>query len=117
MELLFSYGTLQQKDVQLSLFGRSLTGARDDLIQYQQSLIPIGDQEFVATSGEEHHAIARFTAKPSDRIPGIVFEVTSAELARADEYEPEPYKRVKANLASGKTAWVYVDARYAADQN
>lgn len=41
---------------------------------------------------------------------GTVFEVTEAELAAADRYEPAGYKRVSARLASGKQAWVYADA-------
>ena len=37
-----------------------------------------------------------------------------AELAAADQYEQlAAYKRVAAMLASGKQAWVYVDARSA----
>ena len=45
---------------------------------------------------------------------GTVFEITDAELAAADRYEQlAAYKRVAAMLASGKQAWVYVDARSA----
>jgi hypothetical protein len=40
-----------------------------------------------------------------------VLELTEAELARADRYEPAGYTRVAATLASGKQAWVYADAR------
>ena len=41
----------------------------------------------------------------------MVFEITDAELAHADAYEVAAYVRVKAPLASGLEAWVYVDAR------
>lgn len=34
MPLLFSYGTLQQKQVQLANFGRELTGSKDILQGY-----------------------------------------------------------------------------------
>ena len=44
-------------------------------------------------------------------MPGALFEITDAELAHADEYEVAAYVRVKAPLASGLEAWVYVDAR------
>jgi hypothetical protein len=37
--------------------------------------------------------------------------VTEEDLDRADAYEPVEYKRVAANLASGRPAWVYVDTR------
>jgi hypothetical protein len=46
----------------------------------------------------------------TDHVPGMVFEVTAAELAAADAYEVADYKRVAARLASGATAWVYVKA-------
>jgi gamma-glutamylcyclotransferase (GGCT)/AIG2-like uncharacterized protein YtfP len=47
-------------------------------------------------------------------VSGTVFEITDAELAAADQYEQlAAYKRVAAMLASGKQAWVYVDARSA----
>jgi gamma-glutamylcyclotransferase (GGCT)/AIG2-like uncharacterized protein YtfP len=47
-------------------------------------------------------------------VSGTVFEITDAELAAADEYERlAAYKRIAAMLASGKQAWVYVDARSA----
>jgi hypothetical protein len=45
-----------------------------------------------------------------DRVPGTVFEVSNAELAHADAYEVAACVRVKAPLASGLDAWVYVDA-------
>ena len=32
-------------------------------------------------------------------------------IADADRYEPAPYRRVAAALASGRQAWVYADAR------
>jgi hypothetical protein len=44
-------------------------------------------------------------------VPGALFEISDAELARADAYEVAAYVRVKAPLASGLKAWVYVDAR------
>jgi hypothetical protein len=41
MPLLFSYGTLQQEDVQLSTFGRLLHGQRDELPGFEQSFVRI----------------------------------------------------------------------------
>lgn len=113
MPLLFSYGTLQQENVQLSTFGRLLVGEKDDLIAFEQSMVRIEDPEIVERSGKTHHPIIKFNADASSRIPGTVFDITDAELASADEYEVEAYKRVVLELASGKMAWVYVDARFA----
>jgi gamma-glutamylcyclotransferase (GGCT)/AIG2-like uncharacterized protein YtfP len=42
-------------------------------------------------------------------VPGMVFEITDAELAGVDHYEAAfSYKRVVAKLATGKETWVYV---------
>jgi hypothetical protein len=112
MPLLFSYGTLQLEDVQLSTFGRRLEGQRDELLRFEPSLARIDDPEVAARLGKTHHANATFTGNDESRVPGTVFEVTDAELASADAFEaPFFYERVAATLASGKQAWVYVDAR------
>ena len=111
MSLLFSYGTLHQLDVQLSTFGRRLQGSADELIGFEQGLFEIEDPEFVATSGKAFHVIVKYNGRRDSRVPGTVFEVTDAELASADEYEPAGYKRVSTTLASGKRAWVYADAQ------
>ena len=110
MPLLFSYGTLQQEAVQLSMFGRLLRGTPDELVGFEQSLLEIEDPEFVATSGKSHHAIVTFSGRAADRVRGTVLEVTEGELAQADEYEPPAYTRIRATLGSGKEAWVYADA-------
>jgi gamma-glutamylcyclotransferase (GGCT)/AIG2-like uncharacterized protein YtfP len=111
MPLLFSYGTLQQEAVQMATFGRLLHGQPDELIGFAQSTLKIEDPEFVATSGKAYHSIVKFNARDDNRVGGMVFEVSDAELAKADRYEPAGYKRVTARLASGKQAWVYADAR------
>ena len=109
MPLLFSYGTLQQEDVQLSTFGRRLTGQRDELLQYEPSSVRIDDPHVAATIGKTHHANVTFTGNADRRVPGMVFEITDAELASVDQYEAAfLYTRVAAMLASGRQAWVYV---------
>ena len=62
---LFSYGTLQQEDVQLATFGRRLEGRADALPGYATSLFEITDADVIATSGKTHHLMA-----PSDRQSG-----------------------------------------------
>jgi gamma-glutamylcyclotransferase (GGCT)/AIG2-like uncharacterized protein YtfP len=113
MPLLFSYGTLQQDDVQRATFGRLLTGRPDALVGFEQALVLIEDPQVVATSGKTHHPIVRHSADPARRVAGTVFEVTAAELRSADEYEVSAYRRIAVTLASGARAWVYVDGRLA----
>jgi len=111
MPLLFSYGTLREDAVQQSLFGRRLTSSPDELVGYEQTLFEVNDPAFVEASGKAQHAMLRFSGDPAHRIRGMALEVTDEELARADAYEPAGYARVATVLASGRDAWVYVDAR------
>ena len=112
-EHLFSYGTLQLETVQRELFGRTLTGHRDTLPQFETALLVIQDPAEAAAVGKTHHAIAKFTGNVADEIAGTALLVTSAELLRADAYEPPEYKRVSVVLRSGTHAWVYVDVAHA----
>ena len=113
MPHLFSYGTLQQDDVQRSTFGRLLSGRADVLPGYSQDMVAIDDPDVVATSGKTHHPILKHSGVASDRVAGTVFEISADELAQADRYEVAAYRRVAVTLASGLSAWVYVDARFA----
>jgi gamma-glutamylcyclotransferase (GGCT)/AIG2-like uncharacterized protein YtfP len=108
-ELLFSYGTLQQEGVQMAQFGRKLSGEADALVGWKQQMVEITDPDVLAKSGKAFHPIV-MPGRKDDQVPGMVFEITAAELAAADNYEVSDYKRVSALLASGKTAWVYVKA-------
>ena len=112
MPLLFSYGTLQRPDVQLATFGRLLRGEPDDLPGFAPALVPIDDPAVVAATGRTHHANVICTGGADSRVRGTVFAVSEEELAAADRYEePASYARILVPLASGKQAWVYVDAR------
>lgn len=112
MPLLFSYGTLQDDDIQLSTFGRLLRGRRDELVGVAPSLVPIEDPQVVAASGKTHYANVVFNGETDGRVNGTVFEITDAELAAADGYEnPAGYERVSVTLASGRRAWVYFHPR------
>jgi hypothetical protein len=117
MPLLFSYGTLQQDNVQLSTFGRLLQGHPDQLVGFEQSLLVIDDPHVVATSGKTHHVIVKHNGREDSRVNGTVFEITDADLANADRYEVSEYKRIATTLASGRQAWVYVDARIEGNDN
>jgi gamma-glutamylcyclotransferase (GGCT)/AIG2-like uncharacterized protein YtfP len=105
--LLFSYGTLQDRAVQLANFGRELTGTADSLTGYSTSLIAIRDAAVVAAGGKTHHTIAERSRNPADEVRGTVYEITAEELAAADRYEIPEYTRISVTLKSGKPAWVY----------
>jgi gamma-glutamylcyclotransferase (GGCT)/AIG2-like uncharacterized protein YtfP len=109
--LLFSYGTLQKKNVQLANFGHELTGREDALPGYALRTAPIADPKVAELIGELHYANAEPSSNPEDAVSGTVFEITESELAAADEYEEAAqYRRISVRLRSGIRAWVYVRA-------
>jgi ribulose 1,5-bisphosphate synthetase/thiazole synthase len=67
----------------------------------------ISDPEVVRLSGLAVHTIARRTGNEADRIAGVVFQITEAELAATDAYEVDPV-RIETELESGLRAFVYV---------
>ena len=111
-EDIFSYGTLQDSKVQLTTFGRRLTGQPDILRRYREGHVPIRTGALTTAPGQ-YHLNAEFTGLDSDFISGTVFQVALKELEQADLYEATAnYKRIRVTLESGKLAWVYV-----ADEN
>lgn len=98
MPLIFSYGTLQEEDVQRSTFGRALRGHRDELPKYEK--VP------VTIEGEQYWDVKM---RDGGRVAGVVLEISDEELARCDAYEGEyAYTRTAVTLASGTRAWVYL---------
>jgi gamma-glutamylcyclotransferase (GGCT)/AIG2-like uncharacterized protein YtfP len=112
---LFSYGTLQQREVQLTTYGRLLDGEPDSLTGFRLEDIAIGRDDVVEISGKAVHTIARRTGNPADRISGTLYWLTGSELQAADAYEDSAYKRIAVTLESGRDAWVYVDGSLEGD--
>jgi hypothetical protein len=106
--VLFTYGTLQQPEVQLDTFGRLIDGEPDVLPGYTIDYVDIDDARVVELSGSASHPILRATGSPRDKVVGRALYVTADELDAADEYEVDHYRRVQVRLGSGRAAWVYV---------
>ncbi|HEU5475606.1 MAG TPA: hypothetical protein VFV67_33610 [Actinophytocola sp.] len=107
---LFSYGTLQLPQVQLDRFGRRLTGTPDALPGHRTDWITITDPAVITTSGTDRHPIVRNTGNPADTTPGTLLHLTTTELAAADTYEVDAYRRTRTHLASGTPAWSYLSS-------
>jgi len=107
LHILFSYGTLQQRDVQLTTFGRVLEGRSDAIVGYEVDVLVITDPAVIETSGSDRHPVLRTSADPHAEVPGIAFSLTDAELLAADRYEVDDYERIRVPLRSGHRAWVY----------
>ncbi|MDP5137087.1 gamma-glutamylcyclotransferase [Rheinheimera baltica] len=110
MPLLFSYGTLQQREVQLANFGRELNGSKDLLQGYIVAEIEITDARVLRESGKAMHPILRYSGNIANEVSGTVFNLTDAELAQADDYEVEAYVRIQVTLQSGTQCWIYAAA-------
>jgi hypothetical protein len=110
---LFSYGTLAQDDVQMSLFGRLVRAEADALVGFAVEDLAITDAGVVAKSGKGVHPILRRSGDAAAEVPGVALAITEDELAIADEYEVDDYARVAVTLKSGRAAFTYIDATQA----
>lgn len=108
MAYLFSYGTLQKKEVQLETFGRLLEGEKDILTGYKLKMVEITDPEVLRKSNQKYHPILKFSGDSEDEVEGVLFEVTEDEILQADEYEVDDYKRIETVFKSGKNGFIYV---------
>lgn len=105
MEYLFSYGTLKSKEIQMKVFNKLLNGTHDQLLGYKLKDLQI-EEEF----GMADYFVATPSENPSDFIKGMVFSVTNLDLAKADQFESNKYKRVQIKLKSGTIAWIYIES-------
>jgi hypothetical protein len=106
--VVFSYGTLQNAEVQLATFGRVLEGRADALPGFALGRVPITDSTVIAETGLTHYANVVRSDEASSHVSGVALELTAAELLAADRYEADAaYVRRAVTLASGREAWVY----------
>lgn len=97
--ILFSYGTLQDREVQQAVFQRVLEGHTDSLIGFR--LLPdkvYGNYPAVEYSGDLNFSV-----------DGVAYRLLEGELKAADAYEGPGYIRKQLQLTSGITAWVYME--------
>ncbi|WP_438465443.1 gamma-glutamylcyclotransferase family protein [Marinomonas sp. PE14-40] len=100
MEKIFSYGTLQKDSVQVATFGRELIGTKDKLVGYLLTN---------STEARLQQASLTYTGDETDVVEGMLFEVSSSELCKADDYSVvDDCIRVREDVISGQRAWVYV---------
>ena len=100
-QLLFSYGTLRQHDVQRATFGRELEGYVDAIIGYDLDYVTITDPHVIATSGSRRHPILRPTDRPGAHVDGMVFTISDADATPSYLPGPIPAGTWKADLFLG----------------
>lgn len=103
----FSYGTLRQPGVQVSLFGREVPTVDDSLSGWRLEWLTITDTDVIAASGSDRHPILR-RGEARDSVEGAYLVIEDSELSAVDDYEVSDYVRIEVTLASGASAWVYV---------
>ncbi|MFI7006378.1 GDSL-type esterase/lipase family protein [Streptomyces sp. NPDC050145] len=106
---LFSFGTLLDRRVQTSLFGRAVPTTASSLAGHATRPLAITDASVIATSGQDVHLTLE--RRIGSTVEGAVLRLTDQELAAADDYEVDDYVRRRVLLTSGETAWAYLDAR------
>ncbi|MBW8242950.1 gamma-glutamylcyclotransferase [Muricauda oceani] len=99
MEYLFSYGTLQDHQVQHYIFGRLLKGKTDSVLGFKK----------LENAVYGRYPLVVNTNDPEDKVAGIAYEVNETDLKKADIYETSAYKRQKFPLESGDEAWIYIE--------
>lgn len=99
MDYLFTYGTLQDLQVQQYIFGRVLKGKTDFLSGFMR----------LENAVYERYSLVVQTKDLENKVEGKVYEVTALELKKADVYETSAYKRKKVKLESGIEAWLYIE--------
>ncbi|WP_063627952.1 gamma-glutamylcyclotransferase [Actinospica robiniae] len=105
---LFSFGTLLEENVQVTLFGHAVPGAEASLAGYATRPLVITDAAVIATSGSQVHLTLK--RELGSVVTGGVLRLSDEELAAADAYEVDDYARRRVLLSSGESAWAYLDA-------
>lgn len=95
--LVFTYGTLQDEEVQLGVFSRLLNGTMDTLANYRIATQKVADR----------YPTLEHTNNQKDEITGKIYTLSPEELEKADSYEGAAYERIEITLVSGRKAWAY----------
>ncbi|MEO9510883.1 MAG: gamma-glutamylcyclotransferase family protein [Flavobacteriaceae bacterium] len=100
MEYLFTYGTLQDLQLQQAIFGHLLLRGKTDFLAGFQRL---------ENAVYGRYPLVMQTNNAKHKVKGKVYEVSLLDLQKADAYETSAYQRKKMKLESGLEAWLYVE--------
>jgi gamma-glutamylcyclotransferase (GGCT)/AIG2-like uncharacterized protein YtfP len=100
MILLFSYGTLRDKEVQLEEFGVNFEIESDieEISGYDMSEINI--------DGNFYNILVE--GKNESTIKGSIVHIPDDMIHLVDDYEGKPYKRISVKTISGRDCMIYV---------
>lgn len=107
--LLFSYGSLNSKELQLQHYGRIVHGSADILSGYTLYDTKINQYSTSTIKEIIPIKIARKSAEKSAQIEGMVLEITGEELVKTDKLVASDSKRVLVTTDTGTEAWLYIE--------
>ncbi len=107
-QLVFSYGALQNEELQRSVLGRVFPSEAAILPGFHADYAEMADPRFAELTGTSIHAVLRRTDDPRDKVIGKVFRLTEDELDAADQFQVLMFRREQVVLEGGRTAWVYL---------
>ncbi|MDK1327929.1 GDSL-type esterase/lipase family protein [Arthrobacter sp. zg-Y1143] len=107
-ELVFSFGTLSDEQLQRSLFGHRVNMVEDSLVGHGTTEVVITDTDVIAKSGKKVHP--GLIRREGDTVPGWLLALSPDELAAADAYEVDSYVRRRVSTGTRGQAWCYVSA-------
>lgn len=87
----------------MALYRRKLIGFTDVLNGYKLASKKIANKYPIITKSES----------TTDKMEGMVFEISHNELLKTDTYEGVHYTRVEEILQSGIKAWCYIEQKEA----
>ncbi len=96
--LLFSYGTIQDKTIQLELFGKELGFTEDSLSGYEV----INDLEI------QGKVYPRLGKEKQGVVYGSLYCLTKEQMRVVDEYETSAYCRISVKSDKGLSVQVYL---------
>ena len=97
-QLLFSYGTLQEPEIQEKVLNRRLKGTKATLLGYKKYEKRMMNKYPIIVRSDDAGAM----------VSGILYKVSNYELYKIDLYESLAYTRIQATLKSSVKAWVYI---------
>lgn len=97
-QLLFSYGTLQEPEIQEKILNRRLKGTKAILLGYKKYEKRMMNKYPIIEQSDDAKAM----------VSGILYKVSNYELYKIDLYESLAYTRIQAKLKSSVKAWVYI---------
>ncbi|SHJ68452.1 sulfate permease, SulP family [Tessaracoccus bendigoensis DSM 12906] len=103
---IFSYGSFTQTEVHRRVYGRRLIGQLDSLPGYRLRLIDVPEHqsEVLGITSQP----AAMPGNPDDLVAGKRYRIEESELAAVDAINAPLFRREWLELASGKSAWVFV---------